>query len=164
MAQTVALYRGEITLASPAVSTIFTNTSSGIATRLRIGWLSWATATSVTPTSLRLTLYVAPVGLTYSTVIAATRVVATGTSRFGAAVPMAGNPSSDTAIYALSFTGSDPNPGFTTYDFQSTSFNKTYYIQDTIIGPGDLIKVGWSEAISSTSAVISYCFSTITES
>jgi hypothetical protein len=164
MAQTVALYRGEITVASGSVSTIFTNTSSGIATRLRIGWLSWATATSVTAPALRLTLYVAPVGLTYSTVIAATRSVATGTYRFGAAVPMVGNPSVDTVIYGQSFSGSDVNPASATYDYQNTSFNKIFYIQDTIIGPGDLIKVGWSESVSSTSAVISYCFSTITES
>jgi hypothetical protein len=164
MAQTIALYRGEITVANATVSTIFTNTSSGTATRLRIGWLSWGSSTSVAAPTPRLTLYVAPVGLTYSTIIAATKIVAGGTARFGAAVPMVGNPSVDTAIYGQSFSGSDVAPGSASYDYQSTMFSKIYYIQDTIIGPGDLIKVGWSDPIGLNSAVISYCFSTITES
>jgi hypothetical protein len=157
MAQTVALYRGEITVASGTIATIFTNTSSGTATRLRVGWLSWIC--DVSTTSTRFALYVAPAGLTYSTVIGTIVPGASGI-RFQSALPLQGDPSIEFVITSNQITGG--NPTLIT-GAPATGNNRLFYIQDTMIGPGDVIKVGWQEG-ASTAAIVSYCFTTITES
>jgi len=160
MAQTLALYRGQITASSGTNTTIFTNSASGIATRLRIGTVAWYSDNSAVVATA--TIEVLQSGSTYASLIGVFKGVNMKQGTF--------LPSNDIKFYSVtggsvtSLWGVATNP-VNAENLSALGSNGSggYFIQDVIIGPSDVIRIGWNEN-SARSATISYLFTTITES
>jgi hypothetical protein len=158
MAQTLALYRGQITAASGTRTTIFTNSASGTATRLRIGSISFYNSTG----NMALTVEVLQSGSTYSSLIGAFKGASIIQSTLQPLSDYKFNLQGSVGGYFTQFNWSQDNIGSLQPVSANTLSPGGYFIQDTIIGPSDAIIIGWYS--SSGSGTISYLFSTITES
>lgn len=164
MAQTIQLYRGQVTCTQGTTTTLFTNTSSGTATRLRIGYIGWQSNFSTVYGALTIGVlrsgssnYVAIGGSGGST-----------PSRFESFVPH------NTSV-ATGSTNTQSMPwlnnasGVTLYQTNSLSQasnpSTAYYIADVMIGPSDQVAVGWYDnGGGSRAATVDYCIVGITES
>jgi len=169
MAQTIALYKGSTTISSGAATTLFTNSASGTASRVRFGYLSWTSDFATVRGFLSIQVF--PSGATYPSLLAAG--YSASDARHVSAIPLSSytgmsSGTSTITLYAPSFwssaatfltsvnsiTQSQQNPG-----------SSVFYNQDCLIGPSDVIKANWQDSGGgSRSAEINYCISTITES
>lgn len=167
MAQTIALQRGTVTLTQGASTLLFTNTSSGTATRVIVGYLSYTS--------------------NYSTVYG---YCSFGILRSGASSPnftmfagtYPGQPSR-----TVSFSPNDTSSGWHGNSGGGTENNPTFsnsggglistssisvgngpivatYNKNVMLGPSDAIYAAWYDnGGGGNPAVIQYCFTLITE-
>ena len=162
MAQTIQVYRGQVTCAQSSTTTLFTNTSSGTATRLRIGYIGWQSNFSLVYGSLSIGILRS--GSSNYVMIGGSN--AAQPSRTEAFVPH------NTSV--TGYTGTSPylpylNNGSAVTLYGSSSLSSgqpatAYYVQDVMIGPSDQVAVGWFDnGGNNRSAVVDYCIVAITE-
>lgn len=163
MAQTIQLYRGQVTCTQGTTTTLFTNTSSGTATRLRIGYIGWQSNFSTVYGSLT-------IGVLRS---GSSNYIAIGGSGGSNATRTESFIPHNTSVVAGS-TNTQSMPwlanGSTVNLYQTTSLSQTatpstaFYIADVMIGPSDQVAVGWYDnGGGSRAATVDYCIVGITE-
>lgn len=163
MAQTIQIYRGQVTMSSGTTTTLFTNTASGTATRLKVGYLGWQSNFATVYGALSL------------------GILRNGSSNYVAIGSSGGSNSvrSESFIpHNSSVTGGTTSTanlpwlnsgGITLNGYNSLSQGSTpstaYYISDVLIGPSDQIAIGWFDnGGAGRAAVVDYCIVGITES
>lgn len=161
MAQTIALYRGELTLTNQSVSTIFTNTSSGTATRLRVGYLSWQSDFATVSGYLTLSIVrnggtaYNPVGGTYPGGSPTTARLVGFTSSDSVNVQNIGS------IYGTGFSNTVAVTPYRTFAYGTIA----YYNSTIMIGPSDSVSLSWQDnGGGAQSCLATYCIVGITES
>ena len=165
MAQTIQLYRGQVTASSSTTTTIFTNTSSGTATRLRVGYIGWSCAFD--SVSGALAIGVLRSGSSNYVTFGASQpgIVA---SRSTSLIPYnttIGSSNSTTEMIPYLFSNDGNFYQFRPYYQTANSPPMSFYVNDILIGPSDQIAVGWIDVGGGTrAAVVDYCMVGITES
>lgn len=167
MAQTIALQRGEVTLSAYTQTLLFTNTSSGTATRLVVGYLSWTSNfTSVYgmcafgvlrsgAASPNFSIFAGTAGGPATTGTFTPHN--TGTGWHGQGV------SSTENVPALYGQGAS-NPIGSASLYQGSSPIMAWYNKNVMLGPSDQIYVSWYDnGGGNRAATIQYCFTLITE-
>ena len=168
MPQTVSIQRGEVTLAHNTSTLLFTATSSGTATRVIPGYLSYQSNFS--------TVYgYCSFGLLRSGASSPDFVIIGGTypgsparqlslSPHDTATGWQGSAGSSTAnVPVFAQTGS-AGPIWTPSMYQGSPI-MGWFNRNIIIGPSDAFYAAWFDnGGNSRSAVIQYCFALITES
>lgn len=167
MAQTIALQRGSVTISHNTSTLLFTNTSSGTATRVIVGYLSWTSDFSTVygqctfgilrngASSPNFSIFAANYGGGATRNISfSPNDTSTGWHGQGASsienIPVLYN---DTAgiIGAYSLSGSS-SPLMATYN------------KNVMLGPSDQIHCGWYDnGGGNRAAVVQYCLTLITE-
>jgi hypothetical protein len=169
MAQSIALQRGEVTMVHNTSTLLFTNGSSGTATRLVVGYLSYTSNFSTVYGYCTFAVLRNGAASPNFSIIAATypgnvsRTVAfsphdtangwhgqaTGTFEYS---PVLENPDAG-IIGARCLSASSPLP------------SRAFYNPNVMLGPSDGVFCGWFDnGGGSRSAVVQYCFTLITES
>jgi len=163
MVQTIQLYRGQVTCNQATTTTLFTNTSSGTATRLRIGYIGWQSNFSSVYGSL--SIGVLRSGSSNYVMIGSSNTAQA--SRLESFVPHNTSVGGSTSTVSY-FPNLNNQSGVTLYQGASLSASQpatAYYIADVMIGPSDQIAVGWYDnGGNSRAATVDYCIVGITES
>lgn len=159
MPQTITLYRGEVTLAQNSLSTIFTNTASGTATRLRVGYLSWQSDNPTVYGSLTLSI-VRSGGTAYNPVAG---TYASNVSRLQGFAPISGLNTQTTGGF---FYGSGYTSASSIDPYKVTAFsNIAVYNDNIMVGPSDSVVLSWNDnGGTNKSCLATYCIVGITES
>ena len=163
MAQTIQLYRGQVTCTQGSTTTLFTNTSSGTATRLRIGYIGWQSNFSTVYGALS-------IGILRSGSSNYVAIGASGGSNPARTESFVPHNTSITSGAGTSQTLPWLNNGSGVTLYQTNGLSQgnppssAFYIADVMIGPSDQVAVGWYDnGGGSRSAVVDYCMVAITE-
>jgi hypothetical protein len=167
MAQTIALQRGSVTLSNNTSTLLFTNTSSGTATRLIVGYLSYVSDFS--------TVYgYCSFGILRSGASSPNFSMFAGTSpgQPARAVSLSPNDTSS-GWHGNSGSGTENVPTITgdgtgLVGVSSISVGNgpivATYNKNVMLGPSDAIYCAWSDnGGGNRAAVVQYCFTLITE-
>lgn len=168
MAQTIALQRGEVTMTQNTATLLFTNTSSGTATRMMVGYLSW---TSDNPTVYGSCAF----GIlrngesspNFSAFAASSGPVTRRMVSFSPSNTRTGWHGQGISATEYSPLMSNNSAGLV----QATPFGSTtsgpynaYYNTDVMLGPSDAVYCSWYDnGGTSQSAIVQYCFVLVTE-
>jgi hypothetical protein len=167
MAQTVSLHRGQVTLANNTSTLLFTATSSGTATRVIPGYLSYQSDFSTVYGYCTFGILRSGESSPNFVIIGATYPGAPARqvhlSPHDTASGWHGNGTSTTEnIPVLVQTGA-AGPIQTGAMYQGAGI-MAWYNKSIIIGPSDAFYCGWSDnGGGNRSAVVEYCFTLITE-
>lgn len=164
MAQTIQIYRGQVTISQNTSATLFTNTSSGTATRLKVGYLGWQSNFNTVYGALSLGVLRSG----SSNYVAIGGQGGSNASKFVSFVPhntsITGGTSTNATFPFLTNAG-DVNLINMSSLYQGNAPSSAYYISDVLIGPSDQIAIGWYDnGGGGRAAVVDYCIVGITES
>jgi hypothetical protein len=168
MAQTITLQRGQITSTSATTTLLFTNSATGTATRLIVGYLSYLATSNDTDKFCNFGIRRSGASSGTEAVFASSSLSAYG--RGGSFSPH------DTATQSIVNTVAQTNnsaksfvngllgaPVSSNDNANPRDLQISYYNNTTMIGPSDAVYCYYASA-TSISAVIQYCFILITES
>lgn len=174
MPQTIALQRGQITATSGTTNLVFTNTSSGTATRMKIGYLSWTS--DFGGVVGRCTFGILRSGASSPNFTAfanafdgdsGNRTVSfipvTATMNY---LPFLGSAANNSAYQQwLNNTAGILQTRSYIFNSSSNGANYAIYVDDLMLGPSDQVHVAWNDSgAGSRAGIIQYCFVLITES
>jgi hypothetical protein len=163
MAQTIQLYRGQVTMTQNTNVVLFTNTASGTATRLKVGYIGWQSDFSTVYGNLA-------IGVLRSGSSNYVSIGASGgsnTAREESFIPhnsgvAAGAGTTSNLPWLNASTVTLQRYGSLS---QNTAPSTAFYVSDVLIGPSDQIGIGWYDnGGGSRAAIVDYCFVGITES
>lgn len=169
MAQTITIQRGLISATSGSTTLLFTQSASGTASRLVVGYLTVTSSNAIQPFA---SFAVLPSGQSSPnfSVFAACNAAADGTGRLFSATPH------DAGGFYVDTYQNQKQPIFynnlqnitltrSTWNTSGSAVpTKFFYNSNVMIGPSDSVHVGYSDPNGGLSASIIYCFVIITES
>ena len=168
MAQTIALQRGQVTMTQNTQTLLFTNTSSGTATRMMVGYLSWTSDNSTVygacsfgilrsgESSPNFTAFAAGGGAAVRRMVS----FSPSNTRTG----WHGQGVSTTEYSPLMSNTSADLIGSTCLGSNVGSPVNAYYNTDVMLGPSDAVYCGWYDnGGGGQSAIVQYCFVLVTE-
>lgn len=168
MAQAIALQRGEITMSNNTNALLFTNTSSGTATRMMVGYLSWTSDFSTVYGSLGFGVLRSGESSPNFSMFAATggasprRMVTLSPSN--TRTGWHGQGVSSTEYSPLMSNTSAGLIGSTPFGSTSGSPYNGFYNTDVMLGPSDAVYCGWVDnGGGARAAIVQYCFVLVTE-
>lgn len=166
MAQIIALRRGEVTIANYGTTLLFTGPSTGSATRLMVGYLSWTSNNSPVYGYCTFSVkrsgssYYVPFGATYNGSQARTQSLTPHDTRTGWNGNSSSNISQTPVLINLNSAGLIGAQGMTS----SGGISRAWYNSDVMIGPSDEVYCSWVDnGGSGFSAVVQYCIVTVNE-
>lgn len=168
MAQTIALQRGEVTMAQNTQTLLFTNTSSGTATRMMVGYLSWTSDFSTVYGQCAFgVLRNGESSPNFATFAASSGPVTRRMVSFSPSNTRTGWHGQGVSATEYSPLMSNDSAGLV----QSTPFGSTtsgpynaYYNTDVMLGPSDAVYCAWYDnGGGNRSAVVQYCIVLVTE-
>jgi hypothetical protein len=168
MPQTIALQRGQVTLAVNTSTLLFTNTASGTSTRMMVGYLSWTSDFNTVYGSLgfgvlrsgesspNFSIFAASGGPTPRRMV----TLSPSNTRTG----WHGQGVSATEYSPLMSNTSAGLIGATPFGSSTSGPYNGFYNTDVMLGPSDAIYCGWKDnGGTGQSAIVQYCFVLVTE-
>lgn len=167
MAQTIALQRGAVTLSAYTSTLLFTNTSSGTATRMVVGYLSWVSDFNTVyglctfgvlrngSSSPNFSIFAGTAGGPARTETFVPHD--TGTGWHGQGIS-----STENSIAIYNQGGATPIQSSSAYSGAAPIL--AWYNKNVMLGPSDSVYVSWYDnGGGNRAATIQYCFTLITE-
>ena len=168
MAQTISLQRGQVTMTQNTQTLLFTNISSGTATRMMVGYLSWTSDNSTVYGNCAFgVLRSGESSPNFSAFAAGGGAVARRTVSFSPSNTRTGwhgQGVSSTEYSPLMSNGSAGLIQATCLGSNAGSPNNAYYNTDVMLGPSDAVYCAWYDnGGTGQSAIVQYCFVLVTE-
>lgn len=173
MAQTLVLQRGEVTASQNTTTLLFTNTASGTATRMVVGYLSWASDFSTVAGRCTFgVLRSGEVSPNFTIFAGSSGGTSSSFNRFITFLP-----SDHTSSWHGNINNAQENSVIMHSNSAGTNAFKNYsclvtfgggsaarYTTDVMLGPSDEVHVSWNDnGGNNRAAVIQFCILLVTE-